>query len=323
MGIYSLWGEQERDKPRATPLKLTTPAPSAMFSSMRLLPPVRLNEDSFEPLIRQLALVGEEEEVVLDLSPLEFIDPYGMVGLLELGEYFASQNLSPLLIPPASEEVLKYLERLDFLKLALEVYRLAGLSPSISKRFRRKRASDVLLEITKIERSLDIHEIVTRVKIRAKRILKKHLNYNSEDIDKFLVAISEVCQNIPEHSKSTGWVGVQKYFYEKRLSKNVVKIAVMDLGIGMKKSLGRRRWSDEVAIRKALFEGVSRHKEVGRGHGLVRVRGLVEAWGGKLAIRSGTAKAGVFPAWDSEKVRRPLPNFPGTQISIVLPQLPS
>lgn len=289
---------------------------------MKLLPPTRLNEDSFEPLLHQLARLGEAEEVTLDLTALQFIDPYGMVGLLVLAEYLTSQDLSPLLIPPTSKEVLRYLERLDFFKFASEVYDLAVPLPSISERFWRKRESDVLLEITRVEKSLDIHEIVMRVKERAGTILKAHLNYKSDDIDRFLVAISEICQNIPEHSQSTGWVGIQKYFYEKRLAKNVVKLAVMDLGIGMQKSLGRASWSDEVAIRKALFEGVSRHKEAGRGHGLIRVKSLVESWSGKITIRSGTAKAGVFPPWDFETTRKSLESFPGTQISIVLPQLP-
>lgn len=294
-----------------------------MVLQMKLIPPPRLNEDSFEPLLQQLAHLRDAEDVVLDLAHLEFIDPYGMVGLLELGEYLARLNLTPALVPPLAADVVKYLERLDFFKFAPSLYGFSGLLPNPCERFRRKRESDVLLEITRVESSLDIHDIVTTVKRRAGKILNKHLKYNSSDIDKFLVAVSEVCQNIPEHSKSTGWVGIQKYFYGKRLSKNVAKIAVMDLGIGMRKSLGRKSWTDEVAINKALFEGVSRHKEVGRGHGLIRVKGLVEAWGGKITIRSGTAKAGLFPVWDSEKVPRRLHHLPGTQVSIVLPELSS
>lgn len=290
---------------------------------MRLLPPPRLNEDSFEPLLSQLAHLPEPGDVVLDLSRLQFIDPYGMVGLLEMGEYLAAANLTGVLVPPVSQRVVKYLERLDFFEFAPHLYSISGAQPRVSGRLQRKRESDVLLEITRVERSMDIHDIVTRVRKRAERILRKHLRCHSGDVDKFLVAISEVCQNIPEHSESTGWVGIQKYFYEKRLSKNVVKIAVMDSGIGIRQSLGRQSWSDSVAIRKALFEGISRHEEVGRGHGLTRVKGLVEAWGGKMTIRSGTAKTGVFPEWDSERVPRRLKHWPGTQVSIVLPQLPS
>ena len=289
---------------------------------MRLVSPAHLNEDSFELLLSQLGKLKEGGEMILDLTGLQFLDPYGMIGLLELGEYVASRNLSLRLILPTSEEVVRYLERLDFFKFAPQI--LGSSSPlQFSAKFSRKRESDVLLEITPVEKSLDVHEIVTKVKRRAGTILKRHLNYDSEDIDKFLVAISEVCQNIPEHSRSTGWVGIQKYFYEKRLKKNVVKIAVMDTGIGIKKSLGRKSWSDEIAIRKALFEGVSRHREEGRGHGLIGVKALVEAWGGKITIRSGAAKVGIFPPWDSERVPKNPRSFPGTQISIILPQLPS
>jgi len=289
---------------------------------MKLIPPPRLNEDSFEALIAQVPGLEKEDEVTVDLTTLQFVDPYGMVGLLELAHYLASRSTFPSLLPPASEDVVKYLERLDFFKFAPGLYNLSRHWPVPSDRFFRKRESDVLLEITPVEGSLDVHDIVVKVKRRAGRILSEHLNYDRDDIDKFLVAVSEVCQNIPEHSESAGWIGIQKYFYEKRLGKNVVKIAVMDLGIGIRKSLGRRGWSDKMAIEKALFEGVSRHKDLGRGHGLTSVKGLVQAWGGKIAIRSGTAKVGLFPNWAAERLKGELPHFPGTQISIVLPQLP-
>jgi hypothetical protein len=44
-------------------------------------------------------------------------------------------------------------------------------------------------------------------------------------IDGFVVALSEVCQNIPEHSKDVCYVAIQKYFYGCRLGKNLVKLA--------------------------------------------------------------------------------------------------
>ncbi len=53
------------------------------------------------------------------------------------------------------------------------------------------------------------------------------------------MALSEVCQNIIEHSENKGFVGIQKYRFQN-LNKNVVKIAVMDVGIGFRKSLSSR-----------------------------------------------------------------------------------
>ena len=53
------------------------------------------------------------------------------------------------------------------------------------------------------------------------------------------MALSEVCQNIIEHSENKGFVGIQKYHFNS-INKNVVKIAVMDIGIGFRKSLSER-----------------------------------------------------------------------------------
>lgn len=137
------------------------------------------------------------------------------------------------------------------------------------------------------------------------------------------MALSEVCQNIIEHSETTGFVGIQKYFFQ-RIRKNVVEIAVMDTGIGFKESLSRRfSFKDDLtAIEKALLQGASRYEDEGRGHGLAGLRRFVTEWNGKLSIRSGTAKASILPEWAWGKKREVnLTPFPGAQINILLPEI--
>lgn len=292
----------------------------------RIIAPYLLNEDSFEYIISQIPTsLDSLNKLTIDLANLDFIDPYGMVGVLELGKYLKNRGIELELNLP-KVEVLSYILRLGFFKLAPSIFGECKLP--ITK-VPQRIESDVLLEITPVEKSLDIHDIITKVRKRARSILKKHLNYDEEAVDNFTVALSEICQNIPEHSQSTGLVAIQKYFYEKRLKKNAVKIAVMDLGIGIKRSLDKKlasvfkeKWSDKVAIQQALFEGVSRYDEPGRGHGLTKVRQLVEKWKGKITIRSGVAKVGIIPPWETEKIpAESLTYFPGAQISIVLPAI--
>jgi hypothetical protein len=194
--------------------------------------------------------------------------------------------------------------------------------------YSRSAHSDVLLEITPIARSEDIHYIVDCVRERAQTILSQNLHYEQAAIDGFVVALSEVCQNIPEHSKDVGYVAIQKYFYGRRLGKNLVKIAVMDLGVGFRASLAPKYaaqsgvWSDLTALRLAIFEGASRYDDPGRGQGLSAVRRFVDRWHGKLMIRSGSARVVLSPAWDRSTPRQSkLTLFPGTQVSIVLPEL--
>ena len=275
----------------------------------------QITEDNFDHVLH---LFKESPEI--DLKEASFIDPYGMVGILEIGELLKSEGIKKTIYLPKSEEVLKYLERMDFFKFADSYFNLKPPKPKLSEKYLRSSYSDVLLEITPIEKSDDIHFIVGKVKDRANAILKRHLNYDERAINGFIVALSEVCQNIIEHSETKGFVGIQKYHWQN-MNKNVVKIAVMDLGIGFKKSLSERfpLKNDFEAIEKALLHGASRYVDKGRGHGLAAVRRFVKQWNGKISIRSGTAKFSIIPkwAWGKEKETK-LVYFSGSQINIML-----
>lgn len=278
----------------------------------------QITEDSFEQILHLLIDSSE-----IDLRNISFVDPFGMVGMLEIGELLQSQGIHKTIYLPNSEEVLKYLERMDFFQFSNDYFRLAPFKPQISGRYLRSSYSDVLLEITPIEKSDDIHFIVGKVKERAYTILTRHLNYDERVINDFIVALSEVCQNIIEHSENKGFVGIQKYHFQN-MNKNVVKIAVMDIGMGFKKSLSERFTleNDFDAIDKALLHEASRYADEGRGHGLAAVRRFINQWNGKLSIRSGTAKLSILPNWIRGKVRETnLTYFPGAQINIILPEI--
>jgi len=278
----------------------------------------QLTEDTFERVFNKCNITP-----VIDLKEITFIDPYGMVGLLELGEISLLQGVQKKLVLPLAEDVLKYLERMDFFQVAEKYFVLDPLIPQMSEKYSRSSYSDVLLEITPIEKSDDIHFIVGRVRDRAHAILATHLHYDENAIHGFIVALSEVCQNIIEHSENKGFVGIQKYHFQK-LNKNIVKIAVMDIGRGFRKSLSERfsLKNDLDAIEKGLLHGASRFADKGRGHGLSAVRRFVKQWKGKLSIRSGTAKISIIPQWSRGKSKaHNLPFFPGAQIHIMLPEV--
>jgi len=296
-----------------------------------LVAPPTVDEKGFEHFIRQFGREAWAEchRICIDLGNVTFIDPYGMVGILELGHYLKSLGKEITLSLPRMEEVSKYLERMDFFRFHETVFPLDPLHLEFSEKYHRSTSSDVLLEITRIEKSDDIHFIVDRVRDRAGSILETHLHYDERAIHYFIVSLSEVCQNILEHSLSMGYVGIQKYFYAKSLAKNVVKIAVMDLGIGIKNSLSPRfsaiwgeKWTDLLAIENALLHGASRYDDIGRGHGLTEVRKFVQKWNGKISIRSGTAKFSLLPSWEKgSRKGSGISFFPGTQISLVLPEM--
>jgi anti-sigma regulatory factor (Ser/Thr protein kinase) len=277
-----------------------------------------LSDDTFEQILSRITSQDD-----LDIRGVKFIDPFGMIGILEAGRYLDAAGRRKMLLLPESEDVVRYLERMDFFKYAGSVYDMASGPPELPDKFLRSPRSDVLLEITPIEKSDDIHFIVGKVKKRAHAILDTHLHYNERAIGGFIVALSEVCQNIIEHSENTGFVGIQKYSFQKR-DRNVVKIAVMDLGIGFRESLSERfsAANDLDAIEKALVHGVSRYRDEGRGHGLAAVRRFIRQWNGKITIRSGTARFSIIPDWAWGKERETnLTYFPGSQIHIMLPEV--
>jgi len=279
---------------------------------------IQITEDTFERV-----LLIFKKSAVIDFHAVTFIDPYGMVGILEIGELLKKEGIRKEILLPESEEVIKYLERMDFFKFARNYFALVPSIPHKTEKYLRSADSDVLLEITPIEKSDDIHFIVGRVKERANAILERHLYYDERAINGFIVALSEVCQNIIEHSEKKGFVGIQKYYWQN-IEKNIVKIAVMDIGIGFRKSLSERFAfeNDFEAIEKGLIHGASRYEDKGRGHGLSAVRRFVNEWNGKLSIRSGTAKLSMIPKWGRGKRKEMnLAYFPGSQINIILPQV--
>jgi hypothetical protein len=120
---------------------------------------------------------------------------------------------------------------------------------------------------------------------------------------------------------------VQAYTWRRRLGRKVVVIAASDAGVGFRRSLEATqaavygdRWGDGRALEAAFVHGVSRFRDPGRGQGLRGIRRFLDRWGGKLSIRSGTARIGMVPSWDEDVVlKEGLPPFPGAQLQIVIP----
>lgn len=282
----------------------------------------RLDDGALEALFSAAAQAGDGGALV-DARHIRWTDPYGMVGLLALGRHLEGHGQRAQLQAPESADVVSYLARMGFWKAAAEVYTLHGV-PRLA---RDARHSNVLLEITPIRSHEDVHTVIEMVQDRAGTILSERLGYSLGEAGIFSMILSEVCQNIIEHAEAGGWVGIQSYNWARRLGRDVVVIAVMDMGIGFRGSLAREhaarfgdRWSDATALEAAFIHGTTRFRDPGRGQGLKQIRKRVGRWGGKIAIRSGTARIADVPDWDdAPPMQADLAPFPGSQILIVLP----
>ena len=283
--------------------------------------PPSLDDVTFEQVLEQIAPLPADAKLLIDARHARWASPFGLTALLTLAQ---SREERVSFAPPEADETVSYWTRTGFFDHAAELFDIVGSAP------RRKQSgeSDVLLEITPIAKSDDVHEVVGRIQQKAQHILTRELNLDAKATMGFAMTLSEACQNIVEHAGRGGWVAVQTYRWTKRLGRRVVVIAVCDAGVGFRQSLesapGRPRsdrWDDAMALEEAVVRGVSRFRDPGRGQGLAGVRRYVGRWDGKLSVRSGTARIAIVPSWDDDvALREKIPHFPGAQMQITIPE---
>ncbi|TVP43382.1 MAG: hypothetical protein EA350_13830 [Gemmatimonadales bacterium] len=272
----------------------------------------------------QLAGTAVEGKTLLDARHLRWVDPVGMIGLLGIGRVIRDRTGEPAILHlPESGDVPGYMARMGFFAQAEGIFAsIRGATPR-----RGARPSDVLLEITPISENRHIHELVERVQGRAGAILSRTLRYPPSAVVHFSVILSEVCGNILEHAEAPGWVAAQTYHWSKRLGRQVLVVAVGDLGRGFRGSLtpeyaGRYgdRWGDATALEAAFIHGLTRFPDQGRGQGIQQMRKQVRRWDGVMAVRSGTARIADVPDWeDLPPLEEGLAPFPGAWITLLLP----
>jgi hypothetical protein len=283
--------------------------------------PQSLDDHTFEQVVDQLATIPADARLLVDARHTRWASPYGLTALLALGQ---TRLERPTFVVPELEDTASYWARTAFFRHADNLYELRGTVPRA-----RGGESTVLLEITAVSRSEDVHDVVGRIQLKAQQILSAELNIDAKATVGFAMTLSEVCQNIVEHAGHGGWVGVQTYRYKKRLAnRRVVVIAVCDAGCGFRQSLesapGRvrsDRWDDAAALEEAVIRGVSRFRDPGRGQGLAGVRRYVGRWDGKVSVRSGTARIAIVPSWDDDvPLLENLSPFPGSQVQVTIPE---
>ncbi len=286
--------------------------------------PVTMDESAFETLITRVESASSRGagRLLLDARMVRWVSPYGLIGLLAIGQTVRKRSgVAPLIEPPMDPDVRSYINRMRFWQAAVNVFEVAT-APRPQPEF-----SDALIEVATIHSHEDVHRVVEEVGARAQRILHNRLGYPKVSVIHFSVMLSEVCQNILEHADSVGWVCAQCYKWKRRLGRDVVVLAVMDAGVGFEGSLGTghaRRpgegWSAASALEAAFRHGESRFDEPGRGQGLQAIRRQVTKWDGAVGIRSGDAVIADVPSWGAgPPLRSDLPHFPGAQVKITLP----
>ena len=123
-----------------------------------------------------------DEKIIVDTRHARWASPYGLTALLALAQSRAER---PILYVPEADNVSSYWSRMDFFKHAAELYELQG-------RVRSARAAEtsVLLEVTSISKSDDVHDVVDKIQQRAQDALVKNLNLDAKITMRFTMALS-------------------------------------------------------------------------------------------------------------------------------------
>lgn len=286
--------------------------------------PAKFDDRSFEQFTQSFASGGLTDKMVFDARTAQWASPFGLVAMLTAGQAVKEAGgAMPAFTVPIAEEVRRYWTRTGFFRHAMELFELHGKVP----KQKPDTQSDVLLEVTPVRASEDVHTVVGRIQEGAARIIHGELGLEAKATMGFAMALSEACQNIVEHAGTGGWVSVHAYTFRRRLGRRVVVIAVSDAGVGFRRSLEatqqRRfgdRWGDAAALEAAVIQHTSRFRDPGRGQGIAGIKRYLSRWDGKLTIRSGTARIAIVPSWDDDvPLTEHLSPFPGAQVQIVIP----
>lgn len=287
------------------------------------LPPY-LDDKGLDQFAQGLAAWPPPGRLLVDARACKWASPYGFTALLTLGQALAEARAErPRFAVPDSEDVRSYWAKAGFFRHAGEYFELHGKVP----RRQPDEHSDVLLPVTPIRGTDDVHEVVNSVAESASRIMTSELGLEAKATGRFTMTFSEACQNITEHAGTGGWVAIHAYNWRRRLGRRVVVMAISDAGVGFRRSLEAtesrkfgERWSDGTALETALIQEISRFRDPGRGQGLAMIKRTLRDWQGKISIRSGTARLAIVPPWDEDiPLAEHLPYFPGSQVQIVIP----
>lgn len=270
---------------------------------------LRHGTDGVELLFNAVADPPAAKRYSFDMGQVTFIEPCGVIALLSAVRHCAARSGERVLIKNLSEQIYPYLHRMDLFRVG-EAW-LRPLTP-LNEEWSRNAHTINLLELTPVTDYDDVSAVIER----ARGIFGPWLS--QDELSNLLRVISELCQNIYEHSGDAhGCVMIQKYQPEK--NRVFICLSAGDLGRGIRANLIKRyRWlgDEPLDFVRAAMDGNHTSRPHGRGGlGLRTVRDITAAHRGYVTVRSETA--GVTD-WGKGGVRSfgNLSYVAGTQVSV-------
>lgn len=278
---------------------------------------------SFEEVLNLQSHIYNNNICGLDLSNISFIEPYSMLGLILLGKNYLRNTGSKLKMVKIPLKIHQYLSRMDFFQK-----NIFDVNDKLDEKFFLKRSSfsrrviEVIDIPSKERESVKIiTNVITLFRKRAQNILKYWIS-NHNIVDYFVTVISEICQNVFEHSLDSGYISMQTY---SSGSEHIVRLVISDSGIGIRASFFDKTnldyESNAKLIEHALTTPISSKRPFG--YGLCQVNSIAEKLRGSIFIRSENASVAMLYNKKNSGgaysfLKNDLSKFPGTQISVSL-----
>ncbi|OGB62524.1 MAG: hypothetical protein A2Y94_07475 [Caldithrix sp. RBG_13_44_9] len=250
------------------------------------------------------------EYLQLDLTRIEFIDPFGIMFLkIYLQELLSHQNAVECIL---NESVVNYLVRMNFQQFFLGNNQLKFHPDLFDIHLKTVTLTDTPIELQ--EFSVDSDDEVERVVEHLVQIISSRINFYHNIREGLWLSLSESISNVELHSR-TGFALVALQTYQTKKG-NSILIAIGDDGIGIKKGLKRHGegLSDQDAIEKALEPRITGRDDRG-GTGLTDIRDYIIENNDSLGIRS---CEGYLYIKAGQITKGKCSFLPGTQLSFKL-----
>lgn len=270
--------------------------------------------DKIDGLLTQVEKVSTGEQVSLDLGKIEFINPSNLIMLITTSRVIFDRTGELVRWINVSSDVSAYLERINISNVAFIDFKL----PSVWERlYRGSRKSTTLIELQTINDWKGCGDAVKRTKEILLQWFPNQIGRPTNDICSLL---SETAENSIDHSSASPGQGYCFYVLQKyhKDGKDQIQIAVGDIGIGIRNSLKRVAPdfvnNDLLAIKRAIFQGMSGRPDKSGGLGYKRVREILKQRGGTIQIRSGYGSITYSAYSEEQQNTEHRCSFPGTQI---------
>lgn len=259
----------------------------------------------------QLEQAALANQYVLDMSAVNFVRPYGVIALISASRKLVALSNKPVLLKNLLPEVHAYLHYMKLFEIGADfIHTMEPLKES----WQPVTTTPDHLHLTVAVSPASVEAIAAQ----AKSIFARWLMISN--LGNLLNVISELCANIYQHSGDPqGCILIQKYKSQTR-GRIEVRLAVGDLGRGIRGSLSTRHETigqEPLDYLRAAMQGMSARPSGRGGMGLRRVEQIVQAEGGYLWLRSDTAAIFSQGPGTIQEYRN-LVCIPGTQVAVEL-----